>query len=141
MNNYGSQCFALGHSFSFSVCSKQCSMSFCVKKRSRQTLYYARAALGSQHTNVCFFKFKGKKKRKKEKGQLTQNTCVKSRQILKETFKYPMCGSCLQTLAPKLLCFFSWNNNMPTGNDHLFEVFKASWYAVWLVNMAWSWTS
>lgn len=67
MNNYGSQCFALGHSFSFSVCSKQCSMSFCVKKHSRQTLYYARAALGSQHTNVCFFKFKGKKKREKKK--------------------------------------------------------------------------
>lgn len=137
MNNYGSRCFALGHSFSFSVCCKQCSMSFCVKKRSSQALYYARAALGSQHANVCFFKFKEETKRK---GATHPKHLCESRQILKEIFKYPVCGSHLQTFAPKLLYAFSRNSNMPTGNDDLFQVFEASWYAVWLVDMAQSWT-
>lgn len=80
------------------------------------------------------------KKKEKEKGQLTQNTCVKSRQILKEIFKYPMCGSHLQTFAPKILYVFSRNSNLPTGNDDLFQVLEASWYAIWLVDMAQSWT-
>lgn len=72
------------------------------------------------------------KKKEKEKGQLTQNTCVKSRQILKEIFKYPMCGSHLQTFAPKILYIFSRNSNLPTGNHDLRQVGMQFGLLIWL---------